>query len=197
MTGPPIGDSERVSVGITRRVKPGRGDAFEAWLDEIRDLASGFTGYAGMDVVRPVDPANPTYVIILRFDRYEQYAAWHDSSERASAVERSLELTVGDPVLEVTHGLEGWFTPPAAGLQRPARYKMTILTLPPGPRHPRYTIGGRYPLIVVIGALVAALTGLPATLITLVTIIIVAAVATYWVMPWVTKLFRPWLFPKS
>lgn len=186
MTGPPIGDSERVSVGITRRVKPGRGDAFEAWLDEIRDLASGFTGYAGMDVVRPVDPANPTYVIILRFDRYEQYAAWHDSSERASAVERSLELTVGDPVLEETHGLEGWFTPPAAGLQRPARYKMTILT-----------IGGLYPLIVVIGALVAALTGLPATLSTLVTIIIVAAVATYWVMPWVTKLFRPWLFPKS
>jgi antibiotic biosynthesis monooxygenase (ABM) superfamily enzyme len=48
-------------------------------------------------------------------------------------------MATGDPVVEEAHGLEGWFTPPAAqaSVERPARYKMAILT-----------IVGLYPLIV-------------------------------------------------
>lgn len=180
--------SDPVSVAITRHVKPGQVEVFEAWLNEIKAAAAGFDGYAGMDVVRPPNAAIPTYVIILRFGSYELYTAWHDSPQRAKAVERSLDMTMGDPVFEEAHGLEGWFTPPAAPTEtaRPPKYKMTILT-----------IVGLYPLIVVIGAIVTTATGLPVALGTLVTVTIVAAVATYWVMPWITRVFRRWLFPKS
>ena len=140
-----------------------------------------------MDIVRPVDDADPIYVMILRFDTYQQYTAWHESAERALVVKQSADMTVGEPVLEEAHGLEGWFTPPTVSSRqkRPARYKMTIVT-----------IVGLYPLIVLIGALVAAVTGLPGALATLVTVIVVAAVATYWVMPSITKLLREWLFPQ-
>jgi antibiotic biosynthesis monooxygenase (ABM) superfamily enzyme len=97
-------------------------------------------------------------------------------------------MATGDPVVEEAHGLEGWFTPPAAqtSVERPTRYKMAILT-----------IVGLYPPIVVLGALVTASTGLPVALGTLVTVTIVAAIATYWVMPWITRVAHHWLFSQS
>jgi antibiotic biosynthesis monooxygenase (ABM) superfamily enzyme len=179
-------DPDPISIGITRHVRSDHVHAFEAWLDEIKSAAGAFDGYAGMDVVRPADADNPTYVIILRFDSLEHYTAWHESPERGEAVERSLAMTTGDPLVEEAHGLEAWFTPSAvpAGVERPARYKMTVLT-----------IIGLYPPIVAVGALVAAATGLPGALATLVTVTIVAALATYWVMPWITRGARPWLYP--
>ena len=179
-------DPNPISIGITRRVKSDQIEAFEAWLGEIQTAAAGFDGYAGMDVVRPTDADNPTYVIILRFDSYEQYSAWHESPERGETVQRSLAMTTGDPVVDEAHGLEGWFTPPAAqtSVERPTRYKVAILT-----------IVGLYPPIVVLGALVTATTGLPVALGTLVTVTIVAAIATYWVMPWITRVAHHWLYP--
>lgn len=180
-------DSDPISIGITRRVRSDQVEAFEAWLGEMQVAAADFDGYAGMDVVRPADGDDPAYVIILRFDSYEQYSAWHGSPERGEAVERSLAMTTGEPVFEEAQGLEGWFTAPVAqtGGQRPARYKMAILT-----------IVGLYPLIVVVGAFVTATTGLPVAVGTLLTVTIVAAVATYWVMPWITRLARHWLIPQ-
>ena len=186
MAVPRSDDSDPVSVAITRQVKPGQVEAFEAWLEEIKAAAAGFHGYAGMDVIGPADAGTPTYVIILRFASYELYSAWHNSPERAEAVARSLDMTTGSPVFEEAHGLEGWFTSPAAPTEtaRPPMYKMTVLT-----------IVGLYPLIVVIGGIVAFVTGLPMALGTLVTVAIVAVVATYWVMPGITRVFRRWLFP--
>jgi hypothetical protein len=180
-------DPEPISIGITRRVKSDQVEAFEAWLDETKAAAAGFDGYAGMDVVRPADADNSTYFIILRFDSYEHYRAWHESQERAETVEKSLAMTTGDPSFEEAHGLEGWFTPSAAdaSVKRPARYKMAILT-----------IVGLYPLIVVVGALVTATTEVSVALGTLITVTIVAVVATYWVMPSITHAARHWLLPQ-
>ena len=187
MAAPRPGGSEPVSVAITRRVKPGKVEAFEAWIDEIEAAAAEFDGYGGMDVVRPTDAAEPTYVIILRFGSHQLYAAWHDSAERAEAVERSLDMTTGAAAFQEAHGLEAWFTLEAdSTATRPAKYKTTLVT-----------IVGLYPLIVGIGAVITAVTGLPVALGTLITVTIVSAVATYWVMPWATRLFRPWLFPNS
>lgn len=179
------GDPDPISVGITRHVMSDQVDAFEAWLGEIQTAASGFDGYAGMDVVRPSDADNPTYLMILRFDSYQQYTAWHESPARDEMVARSIAMTTGDASFEEAHGLEAWFTPPKAQVQRPARYKTAILT-----------IVGLYPLIVLVGALVTAATGLPVPLGTLVTVTIVAEIATYWVMPWITLVARHWLFPQ-
>ncbi len=178
-------EPDPISIGITLRVKTNQVEAFESWLGEIRTAAAGFDGYAGMDVVRPADVDNPTYVIILRFDSYEQYTNWHESPERGEAVRRSFPMTTGDPAFEEAHGLEAWFTPRAAQaiVRRPARYKTAILT-----------IVGLYPLIVGVGPLVTAATGLPVALGTLVTVTIVATVATYWVMPWITGVAHHWLF---
>ena len=103
-------------------------------------------------------------------------------------MERAGELTVGEVTFEEAHGLEGWFASATNGpvTPRPARYKMTILT-----------IIGLYPLIVGVGAVVAATTDLAVALATLITVIVVAALATYLVMPWITRSARHWLYPDS
>ena len=179
-------EPDPISIGITRHVKVGQVEAFEAWLAQIQMAAAGFDGYAGMDVVRPVDANNPTYVIILRFDRFEQYTTWHESQERSEVVERSFALTTGDPVFDEAQGLEGWFTAPAAqgSAQRTPRYKMAILT-----------IIGLYPLIVGVGAVVGAVTDLATAIASLITVVVVATLATYFVMPWLTRAAGPWLHP--
>jgi hypothetical protein len=176
---------DQVSVGITRHVRSGQVEAFEAWLGEIQTVVSGFDGYAGMNVVRPSGSDSRTYVMILRFDSYQQYNAWHQSQARDEIVERSTAMTTGDPSFEEAHGLDAWFTPPTPMVHHPARYKTATLT-----------VVGLYPLILLVGALVAATTGLPVPLGTLVTVTIVAAIATYWVMPWITRVARHWLFPQ-
>ena len=56
------------------------------------------------------------------------------------------------------------------------------------------TIAGLYPLILAIGASVGAVTDLPGPVTTLITVSGVASVATYWVMPLMTQVFRRWLF---
>ena len=85
-----------VSVAITRRVKPGQTEAFEAWLEEIRDLAARFDGCMGMDVIRPADASTTTYVVIVRFDSYDLYrtrprsrSAARPSSQRQPAPARA------------------------------------------------------------------------------------------------------------
>ena len=176
--------NDPVSVGITRHVRIGQVEAFEMWLGEIKTVVSGFDGYAGMNVVRPSGSDSPTYVMILRFDSYHQYNAWHQSPARAEIVERSTAMTTGDTSFEEAHGLDAWFTPPTRQVRHPARYKTAILT-----------VVGLYPLILMVGALVATATGFPVYLGTLVTVAIVAAIATYWVMPWITRVARHWLFP--
>ena len=179
-------DPDPISIGITRHVTSDQMEAFEAWLEDIQTAAADFDGYAGMDVVRPADADNASYTMILRFDSYQQYSAWHESPARAAAVERSRSMTTGDPVVEEAHGVEGWFTPPAApaSVARPARYKMTILT-----------IIGLYPLIVGVGVLVSASTDLATALSTLITVVVVATLATYLVMPRITRSARHWLYP--
>ncbi len=84
---------------------------------------------------------------------------------------------------------------------RSGQHQMTLLVeglAPLSPSRPTSynTLVGLYPPIVVLGALVTAATGLPVALGTLVTVTIVATLATYWVMPWITRVTRHWLYPQ-
>ena len=60
------------------------------------------------------------------------------------------------------------------------------------------TFGTLYPLILVTGFILLLLpVDVPLALSTLLTVGIVAPAATYVVMPWVTRVFRRWLYPRE
>lgn len=170
-------------------VKTDRIEDFEAWLRGINEVVRQFEGYLGMDVIRPGDHDHPEYVLILRFDGYDDLKSWQQSHQRDEWVDKSDEMTIGDQYTQEAHGIESWFTLPEHkdAVLPPAKYKMALLSM-----------AAIYPLILLVGVAISLSPKAPPSLIaTLITVIIVAASMTYFVMPWATRLFRAWLFPST
>ena len=83
---------------------------------------------------------------------------------------------------------EPWFTLPEHDetTQPPAKYKMAILTMV-----------AIYPLLLLVSTILTSLLqGLPRFIIILITVILLVTVMTFYVMPWMTRVFRFWLYPQ-
>lgn len=178
--------SEPVTVIVTRTAKAGKVAEFERWMEGIIQAAMKFDGFMGINVIRPQDPARPEYVIIFRFDTYENLAKWENSQVRMEWVEKSHAVVEGEAKTERKTGLEFWFTP-RPGVQAPPRYKMAIV------------------LVAVISSLLAtvlpliqlATADLHPALRLVIGVAIMVLLMTYVVMPNVTRLLKPWLYKKD
>jgi hypothetical protein len=180
-----------VTVIVTRKARKGKIDEFEGWMDGIIHEAMKFEGHMGVNIIRPSNMSNPEYIIIFRFNTLENLAKWEKSEIRRQWIEKSNDVTEGEPTVEKQSGLEFWFTPnsgnvSAAALQQPPRYKMAMV------------------ITAVIFVLVSTLlpqirnatASLPVLLSTLAGVVIMVLLMTYVIMPSVTRLLRPWLSKK-
>ena len=178
--------SEPVTAILVRNVRPDRLNDFEEWVKGINQVVKGFEGYLGTDLIRPRDHSHPEYVIVLRFDDYERLRAWMGSKEREEWVKRSEDMTIGEIHVQEAHGFQPWFTLPdhSAALTSPARYKMALLT-----------ILALYPPLLALSTLLSyLLRGWPRALLILLTVVLLVPAMTYYIMPWMTRLFRSWLY---
>ena len=182
-------DTGPVTVIVTRKAKKGKIKEFEEWMDGVSHDAMKFEGHMGVNIIRPTDASsNPEYVIIFRFNTYDNLKKWENSEIRKEWIRKSKDVTEGDPKTEIQTGLEFWFTPRSAPEQRsvPPRYKMAMVTT-----------GIVFVLLSTLIPQVRQLTiGLPVLFSTLVGVIIMVVLMTYVVMPFVTRLLRPWLSKK-
>ena len=200
--GPPHGNNRRrppsdedqgpVTFAIARRAKAGKTDEFERWLDDIIHEAIKFKGHMGVNVIRPTNMSNPEYVIILRFDNFENLEKWEKSEIRKKWIEKGKDLIEGKAMMEKQTGLEFWFTPASARAstaveqQQPPRYKMAIVVT-----------GIIFALVsTLLPQVEQATVGLPVLLSTFVGVAIMVVLMTYVIMPSVTRLLRPWLVKK-
>jgi antibiotic biosynthesis monooxygenase (ABM) superfamily enzyme len=174
-----------VTAIISRRMKAGREQAFEEWLQGISQAAARFPGHQGVSILRPRDPANPEYVIILKFDSVPHLREWLQSDTRREWIGRSDKLTeTPDKVTELT-GLEAWFTLPGQPMPAPPlRWKMFLLT-----------VAAAYPLIMVVTALFGPWLGQSPWLFNFVVTVALTTLLTYFAMPLVTRIFYAWLYP--
>jgi len=180
-----------VTIIVNSKAKKEKINEFEDWMDGIIHESLKSVGHMGVNVIRPIDPlANPEYVIIFRFDTYENLIKWQNSEIRKNWLKKGADVMEGELVYQKQTGLEFWFTPPhntGGQYAIPARYKMAMVT----------------------GAIVFALLSslvplirqatamLPPTLSLLVVVAILIPLMTYVIMPLVTKLLRPWLSKKT
>ena len=179
-----------VTVIVNSRARKGKIDEFEEWMNGIIHESMKFEGHMGVNVIRPIDPiSNPEYVIIFRFNTYENLTKWQSSEIRNEWLEKSAHVTEGELVVQKHTGLEFWFTPPHNAGQHamPPRHKMAIVT------------GGIvFALLSSLVPLIRQATAmLPYTLSILVVVAIMVPLMTYVIMPSVTKLLRPWLSKKT
>ncbi|OLS21735.1 MAG: hypothetical protein HeimC2_32390 [Candidatus Heimdallarchaeota archaeon LC_2] len=177
---------DAITTIFTRIVKPDKIKEFEDWITEVSEALSNFKGYLGLDIIRPIREIQPEYVLILKFANYENVKQWMGSEVRKGLVQQSMVFTIGDIQIEQKQGLEYWFeiTTRQQFTDRPARYKMTILT-----------VFALYPLIFVSNlTLVPAMSFIISPIVLLINLSIIVSLMTYVVMPRVTMLFRSWLF---
>lgn len=179
-------ENHQVTAVISHIVRAGREQGYEEWFHGIASDAQKFKGHLGVSTIRPRDHAHPEYVVILRFDRYDNLKAWLESDIRREWIERLQPLIEKPESIQTLTGLETWFSLPHQPLKvPPPRYKMALVTW----------LGVFVTLAILSRLLAPLLSGLPLLLSQLITTGLVVCLLTYLVMPRLTKLFRHWLYP--
>lgn len=180
------GSTDPLTVVVSRRVKKGNQEEFEALSSKMTERASRFPGYLGTAMFRPASPDDPEYRIVFKFRDRESLAAWEASNERAELLEQIESLLVQPSEREVTSGIVTWFTLPGQNpVQPPPKWKMTIVSWLA--LYPAVTL-----VFVIFGDLLAQV---PLLLRTMMVTIVVMGLMSYVLMPRMTKWFKFWLFP--
>ncbi|WP_445311879.1 antibiotic biosynthesis monooxygenase [Microcoleus vaginatus] len=175
-----------VTAVISHVLKPGREQGYEAWFHGIAADARKFKGYLGVSTIRPHHHAHPEYVVILKFDCYDNLKAWLESDVRREWIERLQPLIERPEDIQTLTGLETWFTLPNKLMKAPPpRYKMALVTW----------LGVFFTISILNRLLVPLLSGLPALLTSLMITGLTVILLTYLIMPRLTQLFRKWLYP--
>jgi uncharacterized protein len=173
-----------VTVVVSRSVKPGREQEFEAWLAGTITALTQYPGYQGANIVRPDAHTNHEYVFIARWDCDENALAWEKSPQRAQRLASLDPLIEGETKIRRVSGLEFWFTPPAGATGEPPRWKMVIVTL-----------AVLYPLSLLLGLLLLPqMGGVHPFLQQLIMMGILITLVTYWIMPVTIRVLSSWLF---
>ncbi|MTI97283.1 MAG: antibiotic biosynthesis monooxygenase [Marinobacter adhaerens] len=177
-----------LTVVVSRRVRKGQQEAFEALSSQMTERASRFPGYLGTAMFRPASPDDPEYRIVFKFRDRETLTAWEESEERAELLEQIESLLVRPSEREVTSGIVTWFTLPGQNpVQPPPKWKMTIVSWLA--LYPAVTL-----VFVIFGDLLAQV---PLLLRTMIVTIVVMGLMSYVLMPRMTKWFAFWLFPRQ
>ncbi len=189
-------DDGSVTWVITHQVRPDRRDDFEDWLAGITDEVARFPGREGVTVLRPGGESSTEYVMIVRFASYDDLRRWEESAERAEWLTRLDPLLAATSTYRTETGLETWFQLPGQrAVVPPPKWKMALLI-----------ILAIYPLLLVVLPLMGTVfdvpyLGVPITIgsefvvRTFVTAVILVTLMTWVAMPFLTKLFRGWLYP--
>jgi len=173
-----------VTVLVSRKVKPSCEADFERVTGTLMQVAAGFRGYLGAQLVHPgEDPEvlDTMYHVVLAFDSQANLDRWQASPERSLGLAAAAPFIEGVPSVRAVTGLGLWFRTAQAG---PPRWKVAVVTwLGICP-----TV---YVLFLLTGHLLQTWWLLPRTV---VLTLAVVGLMTWIVAPQLTKVFRPWLF---
>ena len=107
--------SNPVTVIVKRIAKKDKIKEFEEWLSGISKEVSRQEGSMGIDIIKPTpnisNKSKPEYVIIFRFNTYENLDKWEKSSIRHEWLQKGRKLAESDYDVQKMTGLEFWFTP--------------------------------------------------------------------------------------
>jgi uncharacterized protein len=175
-----------VTTVIARHARAGKEEEYERWLEGIIDASSAFDGHQGITVLRP-PPGGRALVRVVGW-RDVDWARRGGDTVGSAGWEGRLEPHAEEARVEEQCGLETWFTlrpGRSGGPPAPPRYKMALVTFL-----------AIYPLILALSySLFPVLTPLPTPLRPLIVSAILVPLMTWLVMPRMTRVFWPWLFP--
>jgi len=182
------------TVVVARRVRPGCEDVFQEWADGFTREVTSRAGCLTCQLVPPLGKAQPEWVFVSTFDTPQNLRAWIESPERAQWLAQAEPLVEGPGEAQVISGLEQLFglLPPTVappppvwkvavsvlvGLYPLSLFSQTVL----GPRLDQLLMLEELPLLLVRGAI---------------STVLMVILMTWVVMPGVTRVLKPWLYPR-
>lgn len=178
------GDEGSITVSISRKVKLGAEQQYELWVSGVVEAASTFSGHLGTNILRPSAATKNEYVIIYRFDSYENCQCWETSALRQTWLDQLSGLVEGHATTKRGTGLEFWFDLPELPVAKPSPWRMSLVL-----------IGVVYILVMLLNVIFSPVLDLmPTWLRTLSIVCSQVLLMTYLVMPKVTHLLKAWLY---
>jgi antibiotic biosynthesis monooxygenase (ABM) superfamily enzyme len=175
-----------VTVIITHKIKRTHKNDFKHWLKGINQEASQYEGYLGVQVIEPHSNSDQEYVIIVRFNNYQNLKTWNESDIRKRYLDKLEPLTEDKSTWEQQTGLEYWFTlPKAPSHVPPNKHKMASVTWI-----------AITPLIMAVPPVLEPLLmkmGLPRLASIPIVCAVLVILMTYAVMPFTIKMLKRWL----
>lgn len=181
--------SSPVTVSITRHVDPEHHDEMLAWLRAGTQLSERFEGFLGSGWVRP-SAGSTQWHMLYRFDSAESLRRWDESPQRRWWLD-SARGFVDEQRLEKRTGIEGWF-------DEPTEVDVEDLRAP-APAPPRWK--QMVSIFVVFFPLSLVMNYLGREFLAdwwlfarvLLTVCVMTPLMTYVLLPFVTRILRPWL----
>jgi antibiotic biosynthesis monooxygenase (ABM) superfamily enzyme len=188
--------SEPITVSIRREVDPDRVAEATVWAQTGVNLASRYPGFLGSGWVRAGEQST-VWHMLYRFANERTLAEWEQSPERAWWLEMGKGF-VRDERSRRRTGIEGWFDEPPTG-SIPSVADAAAEPIPTAPPRWKQAVTiwlGFFPVNLAFALLVSLLPpwdAVPLALRVLATTLVLTPIMTYWVLPWLTRLLRPWL----
>lgn len=185
--------SEPITVSIRRDVDPAHIAEATAWVQTGMNLANKYPGFLGSGWIRAGESSH-IWHMLYRFTNAETLEQWENSAERTGWLSMGEGFVRSERSARRT-GIEGWFDVPATGSialpeqestpQAPPRWKQAIAIWL-----------GFFPVNLAFAYAASPVPGwdaLPLWLRVLMTTLVLTPIMTYAVLPWVTRMLRPWL----
>jgi antibiotic biosynthesis monooxygenase (ABM) superfamily enzyme len=83
------------------KLRPGEGQAFDAWQARHNTVIGKFPGFISSDIIPPSQPQGNEWTMIMNFRSRDELTAWQRSSERAEIVGEGIPLFEGGILGEV------------------------------------------------------------------------------------------------
>ena len=188
--------SEPITVSIRREVDPDRVAEATVWAQTGVTLANRYPGFLGSGWVRAGEQST-VWHMLYRFSNEQTLAEWEQSPERAWWLEMGKGF-VRDERSRRRTGIEGWFDEPPTG-SIPAVADAAFAPLPTAPPRWKQAVAiwlSFFPVnlaFALLASFVPPWDAVPLALRVLLTTLVLTPIMTYWVLPWVTRMLRPWL----
>jgi antibiotic biosynthesis monooxygenase (ABM) superfamily enzyme len=177
--------SEGATLVVSRRIKPGKEEAYEDWLRRVIKAARAFPGYMGVTTLSPEGVESNLRYLIWRYDSTATLDAWESSDVRNSLVKEVANYATQQ--YEKATGMETWFSLSGMRVQPPPKWKMFTVTLL-----------AAYTVSLISRLLLGPYLGdWPLFASNLIFTVILVATLTYFAMPRLGSLFRKWLYPEQ
>ena len=170
---------------VRHSIKAGAEKDFENWVNAIGQKVSTFKGFKGRYVVPPkTEVATNEYIVAFQFENLSDLMTWMYSDERKSALKKLKLFSEKEMQLEHHEGIDYWFTTSGLEAKRPPKWKMAVLTWV-----------AVFPMVLLLLDIYGRL--FPSTSLTIKVFFVsitLVGLLTWLLMPYLTKLFKKWLF---